>query len=168
MEGYQGDGSPLHRDVITAIENELELTMPSILTRIYTEVANGGFGPCYGMLGLKGGIRNEDGNDVIGQYKGYRMEDPEDPHWKWPRTLLPVFSLGCAMYWCVDCRSQEGKLVWFEPNPHEFGQSWSDAFFPSDYTLENLLLDWVDGVSFVDMLNHFMPGWSEENFGGQS
>jgi hypothetical protein len=44
--------------VVKAAENELDFRLPPLLSRLYTQVANGGFGPGYGIFGLEGGYAN--------------------------------------------------------------------------------------------------------------
>lgn len=136
---------PLPAAKITAGEETIGRKLPPLLTRIYTEVANGGFGDSYGLLGLVGGPKNEAGHDVIRLWKEMRKPDPNDDLWKWRDELLPIGHLGCGMYHCVDCRSKSGKIVLFEPNPHCEGESWDDAFFPFCPSLNKLFSVWLDG-----------------------
>ena len=112
---------------------------------MYTEVANGGFGDSYGLLGLIGGPKNESGHDAVRLWKEFRKPDPEDELWKWREELLPIGHLGCGMYHCIDCRSKPGRIVLFEPNPHCEGESWEDAFFPFCSSLNRLFSCWLDG-----------------------
>ena len=109
-------------------------------------VGNGGFGPAYGILGLVDGARNEDGLDAVGVYLRSREPSSADPLWAWPASLLPVGHLGCGMFTCVDCRTANASLVWFEPNPHERGDPWDDAFIPLNLSLEDWLRRWLDGA----------------------
>ncbi len=136
---------PISNDELVSAEKFLGFPLTPSLRQIYLEVANGGFGPAYGLLGLTGGMTNEDGNDAIMQYKDYRQCDPADPHWRWPEGLLPVGHLGCAMYLCVDCTKRDGPVIWFEPAAHEDGKPWQDSFFPFVESTEEWLFAWIDG-----------------------
>jgi len=49
------------------------------------------------------------------------------------------------MFACVDCSTDHASLVWFEPNPHEDGEPWDDAFIPLNISLEAWLRHWLDG-----------------------
>ncbi|MGK7873728.1 MAG: SMI1/KNR4 family protein [Xenococcaceae cyanobacterium] len=149
---FKGNFQSLSVEELHIAESDLGFALTPTLRRIYTEVANGGFGPQYGLLGLRGGMLNEDGNDAIAQYKLYRQPDPEDSYWSWPDGLLPLGHLGCAMYLCVDCTKDSGPVTWFEPNPHCLGQSWSDAFIPFAESTDNWLLAWLDGQDLFDKL----------------
>lgn len=136
---------PLAVEKIATAEAILALSLPGVLSRIYTTVANGGFGDSYGFLGLMGGPKNEAGLDAIGLWKAFMKPDPSDPRWRWRSYLLPIGHLGCGMYHCVDCRTKNGKIIFFEPNPHEDGDSWSDAFFPFCPSLNKYFSVWLDG-----------------------
>ena len=140
-----GYAAPLRQSEIESAEAILGFKIPVLLRRIYAEVANGGFGYAYGLLGLRGGPRNEDGSDSVGLYQTFRELDPEDPAWHWPHGLLPIGHLGCAMFHCVQCNDPEHPIIWFESNLHECEQSWDDSFIPSASSLETYLHAWLDG-----------------------
>ena len=147
-----GDFPPLQQGVIAASEVTLGFALPVLVRRVYQEIANGGFGPAYGLLGLSGGMLNEDRQDAVTLYQEYRRPDPEDSNWCWPARLLPLGRLGCAMYLCADCSYECAPIVWFEPNPHTDGQSWDDSFFRFATSFEEWLSAWLDGRDLFDEL----------------
>jgi hypothetical protein len=107
-------------------ERLIGLPLPSQLRRLYLEVGNGGFGPGYGILGLRGGH----GDD-------YRHTAIELYPWEGHERLLPVCYLGCAIYSFVDA---EARMWACDPNPGA-----EDAFFAEPMTLAKWLERWVDG-----------------------
>ena len=111
---------------------------------MYFEVANGGFGESYGLIGLVGGARDDTNRDVQQLLRDFRKPDNDDPKWKWPEGLLPAFSVGCAMYLCVDCRNSKGRVWLFEPNNHEDGRSWKNSFIPFSPSLGKMMDDWLN------------------------
>jgi hypothetical protein len=149
---FEGNFSPLPLPAIRDAETILGFTLTPVLERVFGEVANGGFGPSYGLLGLRGGMKNEDGDDAVALYKRYQQPDPEDPQWKWPDGLLPLGHLGCAMYLCIDCTKAEGPVVWFEPNPHNLGEAWTNSFVPIADSTEAWLFAWMDGEDLFGKL----------------
>ena len=142
----KGDTSPLPVDTVATVETRLGIKLPPLLQKIYTDVANGGFGESYGLLGLVGGPLNEDGLDSASLYETHREADPSDELWVWPTGLLPVCHLGCAMYHCVQCDGDNFPIVWFEPNPHEDGESWDTSFIPFCSSLNEYISAWIDDV----------------------
>jgi len=142
---FKGDFSPIQTREIVRIEKVLGFTLPIILTRIYTEIANGGFGPAYGLMGLKGGMLDDMGKDVLTLYLSFIKERSSDPHWYWPEKLLPLGYFGCGMYYCVDCSEDKLPVKWFEPNPHEDGQPWSESFILIIDSFEEWMFAYIDG-----------------------
>ncbi|MGW1515175.1 SMI1/KNR4 family protein [Streptomyces sp. NPDC002287] len=103
---------------------------PPLLAALYRRVGDGGFGPEYGLLPLREAMR---------AYEAGRACD-----WGWPEGVLPIADLGCAMYACVDCRSETAQVLLFEPNPGDPGLAWYHHV-PS---LEGWLRDWLDGAGW--------------------
>ncbi len=155
-ESLPGD-CPLPLGLIEIEQAEISMgfKLPVGLRRVYAEVANGGFGYAYGLLGLRGGPVNEDGHDSVGLYLEYRKPDPDDPFWQWPYGLLPVVHLGCAMFLCVQCTDPDGPIILFEPNPHEPGESWDESFLPFAPSLAAYFQAWLDGK---DLFAEIMDG----------
>jgi hypothetical protein len=110
--------------------------LPSLLRRLYLEVANGGFGPGYGVLGLDGGFRDDmkrTATDIL------------ENHDSWPGLpshLLPLCHWGCAIYSFVHCPS--GRIFGWDPNPVEPQDD--VPFFEQEYTIDTWLSAWLDGL----------------------
>jgi hypothetical protein len=54
------------------------------------------------------------------------------------------------MFACADCSRPEGRMIWFEPNPHDFGTPWNDAFIPLAPSMEVWLRNWLDGIDMFE------------------
>jgi len=61
--------------------------------------------------------------------------------------VLPILTWGCGMYACVDCRSDRGTVLLFEPNPGDSDAAW-----------------YVDSHSLEDWFEHYIndTGWWNE------
>jgi hypothetical protein len=68
---------PTTWSVIERTETELGFKLPSLLCQLYTQVANGGFGPGYGIYGLEGGYADPipQPSDEVDQTKGGILTD---------------------------------------------------------------------------------------------
>lgn len=141
-----GDYPPAPPEVVTRAEQQLGFALPPLLKRLYTEVANGGFGP--GLVGLEGGYADEEWPEdtLVGLYHGYReyaahlMEcEPEVGAEPWPERLLPVCSEGCAMMLCLDCSEPEMPVVRYDPHYHP----WPRRFIRVHTSLRGMLEAWV-------------------------
>jgi hypothetical protein len=51
--------SPAAEKDIIATEQRLNFDLPETLRKIYLRVANGGFGPGYGVMGVEGGFTDD-------------------------------------------------------------------------------------------------------------
>ena len=71
---------PLAGHDIAAVEAQIGFALPALLVRVYTEIGDGGFGPGYGMEGLR---------DAARIYVRYR-DDPYAGDWTWPVGMLPL------------------------------------------------------------------------------
>ena len=134
---------PLTGVELDAVEATLGFTLPVPVRQIYGTVANGGFGPGYGLFGLLGGYPSDLGRDAISEYSTFRLGDPEDPGWAWPEGLLPVMTWGCAIYSCVDCTQPHAPVLRFDPN--EVDSDWATAFSRESESLDRWLGDWLAG-----------------------
>jgi hypothetical protein len=61
------------------------------------------------------------------------------------------------MYFCVDCTTDDGMVIWFEPNPHEDNEPWDDAFFPLGRTFRHLMDGWIRGENVMQMFESAQP-----------
>ncbi|MEY2233043.1 SMI1/KNR4 family protein [Streptomyces sp. BF23-19] len=134
VRGYERRGRPLPGPVdtgqITRAEAILGFALPPLLASLYTRVGDGGFGPGQGLLSLRQAVL------------GYEQRRPSG--WRWPEGVLPVADFGCGMDACVDCWSETGQVLLFDPNPGEPDLAWSiDA--PS---LASWLHGWLDGTAW--------------------
>lgn len=126
-------------------EKDMGIIFPEQLKAIYLNVSNGGVGPGYQILGLKGGHLSDEGDTISELYSSLKEEDPLDPLWVWPVGLVPFCSWGCAIYSCFDSTKANYPVVWFDPNNREMGEPMEQQFIPHRESLESWLQGWIDG-----------------------
>jgi hypothetical protein len=120
--------SPVTQPALAAAEKALGFPLHPLLARLYREVGDGGFGPDSRLFALHGpGTGKRGAAPVTAAYASLRAADPADPGWFWPEGVVPVLDWGCGMLACVDCRSSDGTVLLFEPNPVD--GDWADAWF---------------------------------------
>ena len=141
-----GPFPPVTQEECAEAAARLGVQLPESVRRVYMEIANGGFGPGYGLVGLITGARLDTGGSAISLYEVFRENDPEDPLWSWPAGLLPVCHWGCAIYSCVDCTQVSAPVLRFDPNGHELGASWHSAFRLEARSFEDWLRRWTTGT----------------------
>jgi hypothetical protein len=101
---------------VEAAEAVLGFAIPPLLRRLYTEVGNGGFGPCYGLEGVPTIPPTPGAADIVALYEQYAERSPEYPAQQWPRGLVPLISGGCLSMECVDFLRPPYAVVLFEGN----------------------------------------------------
>jgi hypothetical protein len=140
MSLKSGLPSRLLPEQIEHAEATLGFRLHPLLATIYRDVANGGFGPDYQLMSLIDGPTAE---QVVSCYLTNRTSTA-DTEWAWPDGVLPILTWGCGMYACVDCRSEDGTVLLFEPNPGDPDVAW-----------------WIDSPSLSDWFAHYIndTGW---------
>ena len=119
--------------------------MVPLLRNLYG-VANGGFGPGYGLLGLRGGFTDDMGRtatDIL-------MEVPQGLWPGMPTGLMPLCHWGCAIYSFVHLPS--GRIYGWDPNPVEPDDI--VPFFEQQYLIDDWLGAWLDGTLLQPLLLH--------------
>jgi len=115
---------------------------------LYLEVGNGGFGPGYGILGLRGGHGPGTGGTAIDLYR--EAHGTRSAQWSFlPVNLLPLCGCGCAIYSFADCSRPEGPMRAWDPNGGPTGR---EALFPQWFTLAEWLDRWVSGGVYQPLL----------------
>ena len=128
-------------DDVAEAESMIGSPIPNLLRRLYLDIGNGGFGPGYGLLGVRGGHEDDTKMTVTDLYR----QAHQDPSAWWqflPPNLLPICHWGCALYSFIDCSFPEGPMWGWDPNP---GPTDETALFPSDATFAEWLDKWIDG-----------------------
>lgn len=124
--------APASLKVVREIELEMGFKLPPLLVRLYVDVGNGGFGPGYGLYGVKGGHVNNVQNLTL---ETLYLSNRE---YTWPEQLVDVCDWGCTMASLIDCSKPEGEMVFM-------GDS-SPVFMPEGITFAQWMEDWVNGV----------------------
>jgi hypothetical protein len=126
-------------------ETQLGFALPAFLKRLYLEIANGGFGPGYGLIGTTGGAR-----DDRGFIRDLHAADNEPArrtrHPNWPEHAIRICNWGCGLYSLVDCSSLE--MILFNPDADE--NEFPNQLMPHRTTLPEFWQAWVDGTNLLD------------------
>jgi len=120
-------------EAVGVAETLLGLSVPKLLRSIYLRVANGGFGPGYGIIGVSGGHRSSLGTLVETFTEIRRGADYLGL--KWNPQLLPFCEWGCNVFSCVDCADPGSPIF----------RSDECKVHPVNYGLEEFFRMWLDG-----------------------
>jgi len=136
-------------------ETLIGCSLPPAITHIYSAVANGGFGPGYGLVGIGGGRRG------FSDWQGQRhCEDQyvllrQDAGITWPAHLVPLCHWGCGIYSCADASRADAPIF------TAFGDALYDdppnAVMPANSTFAEWLQAWADGEDLWEALHSALP-----------
>lgn len=124
---------PATLDDIEDFEQASGYRLPPLLARLFTEVANGGFGPRKGVFGIRG--HNWHTGGMFPDMTEAARESREDPEWVHRGWCVPLIDWGCCLLTHIDCRDPAGPLWGWDPN----GCCLDHALFSLDQTLAELL-----------------------------
>jgi hypothetical protein len=130
-------------EAVLEVEEAIGCPLPPLLRRLFLEVANGGFGPHRGILGVRGdqpGAHHDAGDDLLDAYRGSRSGP--GPHV--PRQMLWLFDWGCCIWSLVDCSRPEGQMWVWDPHGAE-DPSPANSLFRQAMTFTEWLAAWLQG-----------------------
>jgi hypothetical protein len=133
---WKGDVPKMHPRAspqsITVAEAKLGFRLPPLLRRIYEDIADGGFGPAYGLFAIEGRHKRGEQGETVVEVRDKLAVDP-----RWPHQLLPLCDWGCANWSCLDCRSENGSIVTLASE---------QGFFDTGRDLRSWLSAWLSGI----------------------
>lgn len=127
----------------SAAERALGFELPPLLRRLYLEIANGGFGPGYGLEGVPTIPPTLGAADILVLYRQFSAPLPAHPRHVWPRGLIPLISRGCLQVECVDFLRPPYRVVLFDGNSSDLDQPTGDSMTPIAPALLDRLESWV-------------------------
>lgn len=130
---------------IARAEARFGFPIPRLLRRIYREVANGGFGPGYGLIGIEDGNARKSGLDVVGIYESQLHADTEDPGWEWPLKLVPLFDWGGFVFSAGGFGNDDVPITEFDPTLRLPRDPMEKALRAQAPSLSQFLERWIRG-----------------------
>lgn len=134
------------------VEHQLGFALPDIVRRLSMEVADGGYGPNWGINRLKHpphlpfGPFWEVKMSVESWHRLYRDEHFVNETVAYPSRFIRFCEVGCNISICVDCKSQAGSLFIDDPNKS------SDQIEPMKQSIEEWLWEWLNRTPWPDKL----------------
>jgi hypothetical protein len=123
-------------DAVLEAEAAIGFPVPVVLRRLYLEVANGGFGPRSGIMGVRG-HEYFTGGDYADIVECYGDGPGEDSGYGFFPGLVSLLDWGCNLWSLCDFRTPEGMMWGWDPHTccdrHKL--------FPKNQTVKDWLVD---------------------------
>ena len=134
--------APVAPEQLVQAEADLGFSLPEFLRKLYVSVGNGGFGPGYGLVALRG-TPPLYGFDLVGLYLKLVVHDPPPPPFHpWPKDFLMITDWGCNITSLVNWR--DGSVHRFNGDRHnDDSLPWESVMIPEAPTLEAWFEDWL-------------------------
>jgi hypothetical protein len=133
--------APATPQALDDAEARMGAAIPPLLRRLYAEVANGGFGPGSGIIGIKGGWPDDHGRTIEDLFEMMSEGDPDEPTWNWPAGLMPIVD-SSPVWTCVETAAPGNRVVDFDHEEVDYG-GWDAAFSDVAPSLHDWLAAWV-------------------------
>ncbi|MFC5911269.1 SMI1/KNR4 family protein [Streptacidiphilus monticola] len=129
--------APARAEAVAEVEAVVGHRMPALLRRLYLDVSDGGFDPYNAALSLDDhDFLHSDAGRLVDEYLQWRAHIPG-----YPSHVVPLLSLGCAMWAHVDWSTPEGRIWRWDPGPCE-----RHSLFRDTVSLSEQLTEWYAGV----------------------
>jgi aminoglycoside phosphotransferase len=105
---------PATQEAVLEAEAAIGFLVPTVLRRLYVEVANGGFGPRFAVMGVRGHdyFTCDDYADIV---ESYGDGPDEESEYGFPGLVWPL-DWGCAIWSACDFRTPDGPMWGWDPN----------------------------------------------------
>lgn len=133
--------TPAPLDAVVEAESAAGVPLPPLLRRLYLEIGNGGFGPGYGLLGLRGG------HTAAGAIAITALESDVRRGWDGPAIPLLLCDWGCGITSLIDLT--DGQIWGRDPNPAPEGVT---RCFPQPMTITDWFGRWLEGTLYQPWL----------------
>jgi hypothetical protein len=153
VEYYQSaPRAPLFPPVTAAevedAERAVGLRFPELLRRLYSEVANGGFGPqAGGFACLTDGNRDSEG---IVWPSAVRIYQRSHKNGVLPASWIELTPGGCTMYWYVSLTEADNPVLLYDSDGWDDGEQPEDGVTHVTSSLRRWLWTWAEGGNVWD------------------
>lgn len=151
MDPWEPLPPPASSDDFRRAESVIGCPLPQVIVHVYSTVANGGFGPGYGLVGIGGGRPGfatwEERWHCEGEYAKLRQDNEA----MWPEYMIPLCHWGCGIYSCADVSTPDAVM---STSLRDFRDDEPPyAFAPTGCTFAEWLRAWADGQDLWKALN---------------
>ena len=126
---------------VESAEFDLGFLLPPLLRSLYLQVADGGYGPGWGILPL--------GQIVEWDHICRANWDDVFPPPNWPDKMIRFCEWGCNSWSGIDCSSERCAIIRFDPDKDV--TQLADHLVPECDSLAEWITAWLDGDKLWDI-----------------
>ena len=130
----------LTAEQVASAEMDLGFMLPPVVRSLYLQVADGGYGPGWGILPM----------DQVVEWDHICRTNWDDvfPPPNWPDKMVRFCEWGCNFWSGIDCSSERCTIIRFDPDK-DVAQI-ADHLVPECDSLAEWLAAWLDGENLWD------------------
>ncbi len=129
---------PVNEQAIADAEARLGFHLPPLVRALYTQVADGGYGPGYGLIELAG-----HGYTLVESRS--RMVEEAATDWVWPERLVELVNWGCLYFSAIDCSDPSCPVLFYNGDRAGQDATLANCLLPEADSLAEWLSAWLDG-----------------------
>jgi hypothetical protein len=138
---------------VETVEFDLGFSLPPLIRSLYLEVADGGYGPGWGILPMN---LDEQPSIVAHDHWFRRSWISGRPPKGWPEPFIRFCEWGCNIYSGIDCSQVTSPVLRFDP--HRRRRSDVDCLVAESGSLAEWLTAWLDGENLWERVGQPAQG----------
>jgi len=129
---------PVTERALAVAEARLRFPLPPLVRALYTQVADGGYGPGNGVIELAG-------HPYTLVESRLRMDEENTAEWVWPGRLVEFVNWGCHYFSGIDCSHSSCPVFFYDHDRAVGTATLADCLFLEADSLVGWLSAWLDG-----------------------
>jgi hypothetical protein len=131
---------PVSIQTIAEAEARLGFPLPLLVRDLYTQVADGGYGPRYGVIQLAG-------HPYTLVESRLRMNEEAVAEWVRPEQLVEFVNWGCLYFSGIDCSHPSCPVFFYDHDRAVGNATLVNCLFPESDSLVEWLSAWLAGAN---------------------
>ena len=136
---------PVSEQTLAEAEARLGFPLPPLVRALYTQVADGGYGPGWGMIQLTGHSFALVESRLRMDEQNLQMDEENVPEWVWPKRLVEFVNWGCNYFSGIDCSHSSCPVFFYDNDRAGEDTTLADCLSLESDSLEEWLSAWLDG-----------------------
>jgi hypothetical protein len=129
---------PVTEERLAEAEARIGFSLPPLVRAMYTQVADGGYGPGYGVIQLAG-------HPYTVVESRLRMSEENVPMWVWPERFVEFVNWGCHYFSGIDCSDPSCPVFFYDHDRAVGDATLADCLSIESDSVVEWLSAWLNG-----------------------